>query len=140
MMVLVETPVWSLALRRQPRHLNPEQQRLNHSLRELIQEGRAELIGPVRQELLSGIREQSQFRHLRDQLRAFPDVALSLEDYEEAALMSNRCRASGIAESNVDMLICAIAARRNWSVFTVDRDFIRYAELLGMRLHHGSEI
>lgn len=140
MIVLVDTPIWSLALRRQTHHLNPGQQRLKHLLRELIEEGRAELIGPVRQELLSGLREEAQFRRLRDQLRAFPDVPLELEDYEEAAIMSNRCRASGIAASSVDMLICAIAVRRGWSVFTIDRDFRRYEELLGTRLHHGPEI
>src|ERR1700677_899568 len=48
------------------------------SLHELIENGLARLIGPIRQELLSGIREPAQFERLRDQLRAFPDEALTV--------------------------------------------------------------
>jgi len=71
MLVLVDTPIWSLALRRRGADLNPREQRLAAALRELIQDGRAQLIGPVRQELLSGLREETSFKKLRDQLRAF---------------------------------------------------------------------
>jgi hypothetical protein len=59
MMVLVDTPVWSLALRRKPDDLNPRQRQLTETLAELIREGRVQLLGPVRQELLSGIREEA---------------------------------------------------------------------------------
>ena len=135
MMVLVDTSVWSLALRRKPEQLSPRERQLTGALAELIREGRVELLGPVRQELLSGIREEAQFRKLRDYLRAFPEHPLEAEDYEEAAHMNNRCRTRGITGSAIDFLICAAAHRRGWSIFATDRDFQNYASVLPLRLH-----
>jgi predicted nucleic acid-binding protein len=137
MLVLVDTPVWSLALRRKKRDLNPREQRVTNALRELIQDGRAQLVGPVRQELLSGIREESSFKKLRDQLRAFEQTTLDVADYEEAARVSNQCRANAVAGSAIDFLICAIALRRTWQIFTADRDFIRYASALPLKLYRA---
>lgn len=135
MIVVVDTPVWSLALRRRPEQLNDWEQVLTLTLAELIREGRVQMLGPIRQELLSGIREETQFRKLRDYLRAFPERPLEAADYEEAAHMNNRCRARGIAGSAVDFLICAAAQRQSWSIFTTDRDFRNYAKVLALRLH-----
>ena len=138
MMVLVDTPVWSLALRRRPEHLGTQEQHLTQALAELIREGRVQIVGPIRQELLSGIREEAQFRKLRDYLRAFQEHPLEMADYEEAAHMNNRCRARGITGSAVDFLICAAAHRRGWSILTSDRDFQNYASVLPLRLHSAS--
>jgi len=135
MLVLVDTPVWSLALRRKTSDLNAKEEALTQSLAELIRDGRAQLMGVVRQELLSGIREEDRFRKLRDYLRAFDDPRLELADYEEAAQMHNRCRSRGIAGSAIDFLICAVADRREWQIFTTDRDFERYGRVLGVKLY-----
>ncbi|MGA9391014.1 MAG: PIN domain-containing protein [Candidatus Sulfotelmatobacter sp.] len=135
MFVLVDTPIWSLALRRTFKDLNPQEKIQTGALRELIREGRAQLVGPVRQELLSGIRHEKAFLELRDHLRAFDQVVLEIADYEEAARINNRCRSRGIAGSEIDFLICAIADRRNWEIFTADRDFARYAKVLPLRLY-----
>lgn len=140
MMVLVDTPVWSLALRRRrPEDLSKSQQRLVNVLAELIREGRAQMLGPIRQELLSGIREETQFRRIRDYLRAFREPSLEAQDYEDAARMSNQCRSRGIAGSPVDFLICAAAHRRAWAILTTDRDFHNYASVLPVRLHPASD-
>ena len=80
-MVLVDTSVWSLALRRKQTDLSSAEQALREALRELVREGRAHVVGPVRQELLSGIRQEDGFRKLRDYLRAFDDPQLRVEDY-----------------------------------------------------------
>ena len=85
--------------------------------------------------MLSGIRSRSQYERLRQDLRAFDDPRLTIDDYEEAALASNDCRAAGVTGSSVDFLICAVALRRNWPVFTMDKDFARYARHLPLRLH-----
>lgn len=138
MMVLVDTPVWSLALRRKPQQLNPRERQLTQTLAELVREGRVQLLGPIRQELLSGIREEVQFRKLRDYLRAFPENPLQAADYEEAAHMNNRCRTHGIAGSAIDFLICAAAHRRAWTILTTDRDFQHYASVLPLRLYSAS--
>ncbi len=135
MMVLVDTSLWSLALRRTRENLAFVQSRQVRILDELISEGRVQLIGLVRQELLSGIKSQEQFARLRNELRAFPDVALDGEDYERAAEMSNACRAHGIVGSSIDFLICAVAARRNWLVYTADRDFERYSKHVPFSLY-----
>jgi predicted nucleic acid-binding protein len=135
MMVLVDTSVWSLALRRKQPDLSPREQDLKTALQELVQDGRARIIGPVRQELLSGIRTEESYRKVRDALRAFDEPELRIQDYEEAARINNICRARGIAGSAIDFLICAVAHLRNWEVFTTDRDFARYSKVLPLRLY-----
>jgi predicted nucleic acid-binding protein len=135
MNLLVDTPVWSLALRRKHADLSPREDRVTQALAEVIRDGRAQLVGVVRQELLSGIREEERFRKLRDYLRAFDDPPLETGDYEQAAQMHNRCRARGIAGSAIDFLICAIASRRNWQIFTTDQDFERYRRVLGLKMY-----
>jgi predicted nucleic acid-binding protein len=135
MMVLVDTPIWSLALRRTVAALNPREQILTAALRELIRDGRARIIGPVRQELLSGLRRESAFRQIRDHLRAFDEPALEIADYEEAAHTHNRCRSRGIAGSPIDFLICAAARRRDWQIFTTDQDFACYARVVPVKLY-----
>ena len=116
MNIIIDTSVWSLALRRQRSAASAE----TRELAELVREGRATMLGPVRQELLSGVRTEEQFETLRDHLRAFPDVSLEAEDYEEAAAFFNRCRAKGLQGSNTDFLICATAVRRGLGILTTD--------------------
>ena len=131
MNVLVDTSVWSLALRRAKR-VNDAAPR---ELADLISEGRVVLLGPVRQELLSGIKAKAQFELLRNHLRSFPDLELESADYEEAAAAFNRCRERGIQGSNTDFLICATAMRRKLAIYTTDGDFRQYAKVLKLELH-----
>jgi predicted nucleic acid-binding protein len=133
--VLVDTSVWSLALRRSVADLNRNESTSGAELQELIREARVRLIGPVRQELLSGIREEAQYVRLRDGLRAFPDEHLVTEDYEIAARLSNQCRRDGTAGSAIDFLICAAALRRKWEIFTTDPDFGAYAKAVSIQLY-----
>lgn len=135
MQVLVDTSIWSLALRRHRARLSGAESERIASLHELIEDGRARLIGPIRQELLSGIREPGQFERLRDQLRAFQDEALTTEDFEQAAHWSNACRRRGVSGSGVDFLICGVAVARGWKVFTTDSDFRAYAKVVPIQLH-----
>jgi predicted nucleic acid-binding protein len=93
------------------------------------------MLGPVRQELLSGIKEKAQFELLREHLRAFPDLDLQTADYEAAASAFNRCRERGIQGSNTDFLICATALRHDLSIFTTDGDFQHYARVLRLKLY-----
>jgi predicted nucleic acid-binding protein len=133
-MVLVDTPVWSLALRRRAGDLSSPELRLTRRLQELVREGRVQLLGTTRQEVLSGIREEKQFQRIRGHLRAFQDVMLTTDDYEEAARMSKRCRRSGVASSAADMLICAVSGRRRWQILSADGDFAHYSRVPGLRL------
>lgn len=129
-MVLVDTPIWSSALRKSAGSA-PAARNL---LATLIQTRKVVLIGPVRQEILSGIKESRQFEMLRVELSAFPDHEIAQEDYEEAARCFNRCRAKGIQGSNTDFLICAIAMRNKFQILTDDRDFEKFALVLKISL------
>jgi len=133
--VLVDTSVWSLALRRKAQDLSAGERSAVAELAELIKEGRARIIGLVRQELLSSIKTSGQFEKLRGILRGFPDEPIGTSDYEAAAKASNDCRTKGIAVSVSDILICVIALARDWSIFAADPDFKTYARILPVKLH-----
>ena len=135
MNVLIDTSVWSLALRRKNESLSTNERFLVAELSELIREGRARMIGLVRQELLSGIKSTEQYEKLRLHLRSFPDEVVDTSDYEEAAKAGNRCRAKGVVVSIVDILLCAVANKRLWTIFTTDPDFSNYAKVLRLRIH-----
>jgi predicted nucleic acid-binding protein len=119
--LLADTSVWSLALRRRPTaNLNADETHLVAALTEAIRDGRVVMIGPIRQEILSGTKEQAQFVKLRTTLAAFRDEPIDTTDYEEAARGYNLCRAQGVQCGPVDILICTVAARRKWSVLAND--------------------
>jgi predicted nucleic acid-binding protein len=121
MKVLVDTSVWSLALkRRKMARLSDEEHRLQSALLEAIQDGRVVMIGPIRQELLSGIREPTLFAKLKSASEPYRDEALEIVDYEEAARFYNACRSKGVECGPIDILICAVAVRRNWKVLAND--------------------
>lgn len=132
-MVIVDTSVWSLALRRKRKH--PSADVVTTELARLVDAGEALIAGPIRQELLSGVAVPAQFKLLRERLEAFPDLPITTADYERAATCFNQCRARGVQGSNTDYLICALALRLQVPVFTADLDFGRYAGILGVRLH-----
>ena len=141
MKVLVDSSVWSLALRRarnvaRPRGTQGEAHVETHELGRLIGEGNVGMIGPVRQEVLSGIREAAQFDRLRSKLAEFPDATLLAADYEMAASFFNRCRAKGLQGSNTDFLICAVSARSGMPIFTTDGDFVLFKKYLPITLHN----
>jgi hypothetical protein len=135
MNTLVDTSVWSLALRRLPRDLSAAEHAVVVELADLAREGRARIIGLIRQELLSGVRIPAQYARLRSALRAFPDEPLTTSDYEAAAQASSTCQSRGITASVVDALICQISLSRQWSIYTTDPDFKNYAKALPIALH-----
>lgn len=131
MRTLVDTSVWSLALRRTGAGPSPAAT----ELRKLITAHLVEIIGPIRQEVLSGIRNSAQFDRLEESLAAFPDIVLDSEDYVIAAKFFKLCMSKGIQGSNTDFLICAAAVRRDLSIFTNGRDFLHFAKCLPIVLH-----
>lgn len=131
MKVLVDTSVWSLALRREAHAHHPEAEELKN----LVAAHIVEIIGPIRQELLSGVRDQEQFTRLESSLAAFPDLPLGTKDYVLAAKFFNLCRSKGIQGSNTDFLICAVAVRGDLAIFTTDLDFGQYKKCLPINLY-----
>ena len=101
----------------------------------LIDQFRVEMMGIIRQELLSGIKSKSQFNRLKSYLRAFPDLEMNTEIHELAAQYFNLCRKKGIQGSHVDFLICASAKYYESMIFTSDKDFELYAQYLPITLY-----
>lgn len=129
MRVLVDTCIWSQALR----HKSPTPEMI-YKLKELITDGRVVMIGPIRQELLSGISDIAQFNKLKEMLSAFEDITLETKHFIKAAEFSNICRDKGIQGSTIDFLICAVSTIENLIIFTTDKDFENYKKYLPIKL------
>ncbi|CAA6695435.1 MULTISPECIES: PIN domain-containing protein [unclassified Lentimonas] len=130
MKVIVDTSVWSLFLRRDTSSAVPQVAQL----KQYIQQGRAQMLGIVRQELLSGIKNEAQFNRLSHLLEGFPDILATSDDHLTAAKFFNQCRYQGIQGSPVDFLICAISHRMKTPILTTDQDFAHYAQIIPVRL------
>ena len=131
MSVLTDTSVWSLALRRKKTaRLSPAEVHLTTMLAEAIRDGSIVMIGPSRQELLSGIKEEAQFRKLKLALETYRDEELETRDYEEAARLYNLCRSRGVECGPFDILICAVAWLRGWRILTNDASMTRCLEII----------
>ena len=91
MKVIVDTSVWSLALRRSENASAPVGE-----LRSLILDHAVQMIGPIRQDILSGLKSEAQFRQLEERLQSFPDFPILTADYVDAARFFNTCRSHGI--------------------------------------------
>jgi len=123
--VVVDTNIWSAVLRRNV----SADDRIRNNLMQLVDEGRVAIIGPIRQEILSGIKDEKKYLILKQYMEAFEDEAIETIDYENAALISNKCIVKGFAVTAIDALIVAFAVRNGWEIYTKDKDFDRYEKI-----------
>jgi len=133
MNVLVDTTIWSFVFRKNNR--SKDENFIELKLTELISESRIRMIGPIRQEILSGISLESSFLKLQKKLEPFDDLEINSSDYIRAAEMYNICRKKGIQGSHIDYLICAVSERYHLSIFTLDQDFSLYAKHIPILLY-----
>lgn len=131
MKVIVDTCVWSRFLRRN----RDVSDLVAAELVRLVRADAVQMLGPIRQELLSGAHTASRFEQLRDYLRFYPNLPLSEEDDERAADYYNTLRVQGIQGTGTDLLICAVAVRHDFKVFTTDADFQSYSQYIPVKLH-----
>lgn len=127
--ILVDTSVWSEVLRK--RHINEE---LSFRMRELLEDDSVVMIGPIRQEILSGIKDEKTFNRLLIALRCLSDFRITTEDYEIASKFYNTCRGHGIQGSHIDFLIAAVAFNNNFDILTTDKDFELYSKYIPITL------
>jgi predicted nucleic acid-binding protein len=132
MRVIVDTSVWSLAFRKKEK--TDYEEKLINYLAEIVRDLRVVMIGPIRQEILSGISVESKFIEMQNKLSIFSDWSIETEDYELAAKFYNKCRMNGIQGSHIDYLICAVAFNSNFSILTLDNDFDNYKKFTGIIL------
>jgi len=130
MKVIVDTDIWSEAFRKK----KGKESDCISELKELINESRVQMIGPIRQEILSGLKSDAVYDSLKKNLRSFPDLDTGYEDYELAAKFFNICRSKGIQGSNTDFLICASSVVHKLGILTKDKDFQRYKKYLPIEL------
>jgi predicted nucleic acid-binding protein len=135
MKVLVDTCIWSLALR----YKQPDKS-IEFKLKEIIKDGRLVIIGSIRQEILSGISKPDMFETLKEYLDPFEDIILNSIHFVKAAEFSNVCLQKGIQGSNTDFLICSVAYLENLNIFTTDKDFINYKKYLPISLLDNSQL
>lgn len=125
MSLVVDTSVWSLAVRRDV----PPDCREVGKLREALEEGEdILLIGVILQEVLQGCRHPEQNRRLRIYFAPFSLLAHSREDFEDAAELRNACRRKGVQVGTVDALIAATCMSRHLPLLSTDAGFRRIAD------------
>lgn len=130
-MILVDTCIWSEALRKNKSKDKDVVERLS----DIVSENQVAIIGSIRQELLSGVKEKKAFTKLKESLSYFPDIVLDENDFEVAAEYFNLCQRKGIQGSNTDFLICSVANRLKIPIFTLDKDFTNFQKVLKIKLY-----
>ena len=129
--VIIDTCVWSRFLRPG----RPSSDPVAAEVARLVRADAVQMLGPIRQELLSGARPSDRFEQLREYLRFYPNLPLDEEDDETAAGFYNRLRQHGVQGAGTDLLICAAAVRHSLRIFTTDGDFDFYAKHVPIKLH-----
>ena len=108
-MTIVDTTIWSKAYRR--RKIPDEDEGILKKLRYVLDMEEEIILGPVRQELLSGIADKNVYNDLLIKLNGFNNYEVQVADHDLAAEYFNICLTNGIQGSQTDFLICAVAHR-----------------------------
>jgi predicted nucleic acid-binding protein len=128
MEVLVDTSVWSLALRR-PTRSSPAHQTV-HKLREFIETGVPIcVLGVILQEVLQGVRDKKNWEQLRANMSAFPLAEPTRHTYEFASQLFSKCRAHGVQLTTIDCLIASVAIENKFALLSADGDFAHIARI-----------
>jgi predicted nucleic acid-binding protein len=130
MNLLVDTSVWSLALRRDP-PLLPE---LGELRRALAGSDLVVTTGIIVQELLQGIVSERSRSQIRERMSRMGHVAGGIDDHTDAADAFIECRRRGVQLGTVDALLATLCIRRGLTLLTTDRDFLHAAPHLGLRV------
>lgn len=116
-LVLIDTPVWILALGRKGReHAEKEVDRL-------IAENRAATTGIVVLELLSGTKTEEEYRELKEDLEALVQLDINPNTWERASQLAYELRRKGITIPSSDILIMTIAVENGCALLHADRHF-----------------
>ncbi len=131
MRIVIDTSVWSHALRR--RGVEPDAQAAK--VAELLREGHTVLLlGVILQEILHGMRCSGSFDRVKSKLDVFRMLILKRDDYIAAAELRNLCRANGVQVSTVDAQIAAACIEHNCALLTDDQDFEHISRFCPLQL------
>lgn len=134
MSLLVDTSVWSLALRRDAAQSEPEVAVLKDAL---LGADQVFITGFVMQELLQGFAGPKARDHLIERLAALAFLSPDREDHIEAAEVRNTCRRRGVQIGTIDALLIQLSRRHDLVMLTTDKDFLLAAQHIDFRLWAG---
>jgi Predicted nucleic acid-binding protein, contains PIN domain len=120
MTLLVDTSVWSLALRRDPPLVVPQATALRQALEA---EDIVVTTGLVLQELLQGFAGPRTREDIIEHFAALPMVTPNREDHIAAAELRNTCRRAGIQMGTIDALLAQLCIHHGLTLLTTDKDF-----------------
>jgi predicted nucleic acid-binding protein len=133
--LLVDTSVWSLALRRDPPTTNPEVKFLIYALR-----SGAEIVttGLILQELLQGFNGPKAQADIVERFAALPLLIPDRRDHVDAAALRNACRRKGVQVGTIDALLAQLCIRHHLTLLTTDLDFHSVARHTTLQVGHGN--
>jgi predicted nucleic acid-binding protein len=129
-MLLVDTSVWSLALRRRHPVDSPHVVRF----REALTAGEVVLPGIVMQELLQNLSDGRIKDGIVAELGKLPLLVPNRSDHRQAAELYTTCRTRGVQVGTVDALIAGLCLRRDLGLLSTDRDFEYMAGFTELKL------
>ena len=131
MNTLVDTSVWSLALRRD---IPPDTKEVRLLSKCLQQQDTLFTTGIIIQELLQGFHGSRQRERIVEQFSSFPIIVPDLNDHIEAATLQASCRRKGIQIGTIDALLAQLAISHDLDLLTADRDFTLMARQVPLRI------
>ena len=131
MTLLVDTSVWSLALRRDIEATEPEVQELKDAL---FGSNLVVTTGLVLQELLQGFSGAKAQTQIIERFAALPLLQPDRDDHIGAAVLRNACRQAGIQIGTIDALLAQLAIRHGLTLLTTDKDFTHVAKHCALRV------
>lgn len=124
MTLLVDTSVWSLALRRDGSTSAPEVRVLRDAL---AGSDAVVTTGLVLQELLQGFSGPRAAAAIIDRFAALPLIAPDRSDHIGAAEVRNACRRAGVQLGTIDALLIQLCGRHELTLLSTDNDFVHAA-------------
>jgi len=122
---LVDTSVWSLALRR---NSPPDIAELDELTR-VLRGGIVVSTGLVLQELLQGFSRPKAHSLIVDRFRALPLIVPDRDDHIGAAELRIRCRRRGVQVGTIDALLAQLCIHHELQMLTTDQDFRSISEI-----------
>lgn len=131
MMLLVDTSVWSLALRRDVVVAQPEVRYLEQAL---VGSQTVVTTGLVFQELLQGFSGPKARAQIIDRFSMLPLVQPDRQDHVDAASLRTTCRRGGVQIGTIDALLAQLCIRHQLTLLTTDQDFTHAARHCRLRI------
>ena len=121
-LVLIDTSVWILALRKSPSPLVKDQ------VEHLLAENRVAIAPMIRLELLGGTKSLSEFNRLKSRLDALHQIPTNEANWELATQLAFKLRQQGKVIPYADILIGSAAILAGCLLLHADRHFDLMAE------------